>query len=74
MRFFCLIATEDRLWNMRKAFRVIGERYGNAIEGRCFSLWDVCQKPRRPETVNTPSYIFTEAPRFCRISEASGTG
>lgn len=45
MRFFCLIATEDRLWNMKKAFRMLQQQYGDAIQGSCYSLWDVCQKP-----------------------------
>ncbi|MFR5071294.1 MAG: cobaltochelatase subunit CobN [Bianqueaceae bacterium] len=37
--------TEDRLWNMKKAFRMLQQQYGDVIQGSCYSLWDVCQKP-----------------------------
>lgn len=45
IRVLCLIATEDRLWNMRRAFRRLeGERPG-LLEGRCWSAWALSAHP-----------------------------
>lgn len=41
IRFLCLIATEDRLWNMRRAFRGLAEKYPGMIEGTCWSVWEL---------------------------------
>lgn len=42
IRFLCLIATEDRLWNMRRALRRLGETCPGLMEGSCWSLWELC--------------------------------
>ena len=38
IRVFCLLATEDRLWNMRRAFRSL-ENFTGLVEGNCWSVW-----------------------------------
>ena len=45
----CLIATEDRLWNMRRAFRRVEETCPGLLSGRCWSLWDLCAHPEKTD-------------------------
>ena len=45
IRFLCLIATEDRLWNMRRALRRLGETHPGLLKGSCWSVWDLCAEP-----------------------------
>ena len=45
----CLIATEDRLWNMRRAFRRVEETCPGLLQGRCWSLWDLCAHPEKTD-------------------------
>ena len=45
INILCLIATEDRLWNMKRALRKTQELYPNLIEGHCFSVWDIAANP-----------------------------
>lgn len=47
IQFLCLIATEDRLWNMKRALRQLGESHPGLIQGHCFSLWELCAHPDR---------------------------
>lgn len=44
-KFLCLIATEDRLWNVKRALRNLDGRSG--IAGQCFSVFEVCNRPER---------------------------
>ena len=46
-KILCLIATEDRLWNMRKAFSRVEELYPGLLYGCCWSLWDLCAHPEK---------------------------
>ncbi len=46
-KILCLIATEDRLWNMRKAFSRAEEAYPGLLSGCCWSLWDLCAHPEK---------------------------
>lgn len=39
IRVLCLIATEDRLWNMKRAFRRLDETCPGLMAGRCWSAW-----------------------------------
>ncbi len=41
IRFLCLIATEDRLWNMRRVFQRLEREYPGLAEGCCWSVWDL---------------------------------
>lgn len=41
IRFLCLIATEDRLWNMRRAFQRMEREHPGLAEGLCYSVWDL---------------------------------
>ena len=45
IRFLCLIATEDRLWNMKRAFRRVEESHPGMMEGRCWSAWGLAARP-----------------------------
>ncbi|MGM9605896.1 MAG: cobaltochelatase subunit CobN [Oscillospiraceae bacterium] len=45
IRVLCLIATEDRLWNMRRAFRSLQESHPGLLEGRCWSVWELSNHP-----------------------------
>lgn len=47
MRILCLIATEDRLWNMKRAFRRVEAACPGLMEGRFWSVWDLCAHPER---------------------------
>ena len=44
-RILCLIATEDRLWNMKRAFRLVQERHPGLVEGTCWSAWNLAAHP-----------------------------
>ena len=45
IRLLCLIATEDRLWNMKRAFRRMEDNYPGLIEGHCWSAWSLAANP-----------------------------
>lgn len=45
IRILSLIATEDRLWNMKRAFRRVEEHYPGLMEGRCWSAWNLSAHP-----------------------------
>lgn len=45
IRILCLIATEDRLWNMKRAFRRLSGEYPGLLEGRCWSAWGLSARP-----------------------------
>ena len=47
IRFLCLIATEDRLWNMKQALRRLSKSHPGLIEGHCFSVWYLCAHPEK---------------------------
>ena len=47
IRVLCLIATEDRLWNMRRALRSLNARYPGLVEGICWSVWDLSSNPEK---------------------------
>lgn len=47
IRFLCLIATEDRLWHMKRALRRVAEAYPDLLEGSCWSLWDLAAAPEK---------------------------
>lgn len=47
IRFLCLIATEDRLWNMKRALRRLQETAPGMIEGSCWSVWDLSANPEK---------------------------
>lgn len=47
IRFLCLIATEDRMWNMRRAFRSLEESHTGMIAGTCWSVWDLSANPQK---------------------------
>lgn len=47
MRVLCLIATEDRIWNMRRALRSLQQTHQGVIEGTCWSVWDVSNHPQQ---------------------------
>lgn len=45
IRFLCLIATEDRLWNIKRAFRHLAQTHPGLVEGCCYSVWDLSAHP-----------------------------
>ncbi len=45
IRILCLIATEDRLWNMKRAIRRVEETHPGLIEGHCWSAWGLASNP-----------------------------
>lgn len=45
IQIFCLIATEDRLWNMKRAFRKIEESHPGLMQGHCWSAWALAAHP-----------------------------
>ena len=45
IRILCLIATEDRLWNMKRALRRVEEIHPGMIEGHCWSAWGLAANP-----------------------------
>lgn len=47
IRVFCLLATEDRIWNMRRAFRSLENSHSGLVEGSCWSVWDVTTHPEK---------------------------
>ena len=47
IRILCLIATEDRLWNMRRALRTLHESHPGLVEGKCWSVWDLNTHPEK---------------------------
>ena len=47
MRVLCLIATEDRLWNMRRALRGLEVDRPVLVEGVCWSVWELTQHPEK---------------------------
>lgn len=47
IRVLCLIATEDRLWNMRRALRGLNESHPGLVEGICWSVWDLSSHPEK---------------------------
>ena len=42
-----LIATEDRVWNMKRALRRVEEQYPGLMQGHCFSVWDLAAHPEK---------------------------
>ena len=46
-KILCLIATEDRLWNMRRALRRVEETVPGLLTGFCWSLWDLSAHPEK---------------------------
>ncbi len=46
-KILCLIATEDRLWNMRRALKRVEETCPGLLSGCCWSLWDLCAHPEK---------------------------
>lgn len=51
IRVLCLIATEDRLFNMRCAARNVQRQYPGLLEARCHSVWDLAAHPERSEAL-----------------------
>ena len=47
IRVFCLLATEDRIWNMRRALRSLENSHSGLVEGSCWSVWDVTTHPEK---------------------------
>lgn len=47
IRILCLIATEDRLWNMRRALRGLCLSHPDVLEGVCWSVWELSTHPER---------------------------
>ncbi len=47
IRILCLIATEDRLWNMKRAFRRLAAERPGLLEGSCWSVWDLSADPAK---------------------------
>lgn len=47
INILCLIATEDRLWNVKRALRKTEEKYPGLINGHCFSVWDLVANPEK---------------------------
>lgn len=45
IRILCLIATEDRLWNMKRAFCRLNKAQPGLLEGRCWSAWGLSARP-----------------------------
>ena len=46
-KILCLIAAEDRLWNMRRALLRTEETCPGLFSGSCWSLWDLCAHPEK---------------------------
>ncbi len=46
-KFLCLIATEDRLWNMRRAVQSLRETHEGIIDGSCWSVWELNTNPQK---------------------------
>ena len=46
-KILCLIATEDRLWNMRRALKRADDAFPGLLSGCCWSLWDLCAHPEK---------------------------
>lgn len=49
MRVLCLIATEDRLWNMRRALKGLRDEQPVLVDGVCWSVWELSQHPEKLE-------------------------
>jgi cobaltochelatase CobN len=49
MRVLCLIATEDRLWNMRRALKDLRDEQPVLVDGVCWSVWELSQHPEKLE-------------------------
>lgn len=47
IKLLFLIATEDRLWNMRRALRSVSQSHPGLIEGYCWSVWDLSAHPEK---------------------------
>lgn len=47
IRFLCLIATEDRLWNMKRSLRNLRQSHPGLVEGYCYSVWDLSTHPEK---------------------------
>lgn len=47
IRILCLIATEDRLWNMRRAFQSLRKTHPELTDGVCWSVWDLSANPQK---------------------------
>lgn len=47
IRILCLIATEDRLWNMKRALRRLEAEQRGLIRGSCWSVWDLSTDPKK---------------------------
>lgn len=47
IRILCLIATEDRLWNMKRALRRLEAEQPGLIQGTCWSVWDLSADPQK---------------------------
>lgn len=49
IRILCLIALEDRLWNIRRALRGVEEAHPGLVEGVCWPVDRLAEDPRRME-------------------------
>ena len=47
IHILCLIATEDRLWNMRRALRSLDRSHPGLLSGHCWSVWELCSHPEK---------------------------
>lgn len=47
IRILCLIATEDRLWNTRRALRNLNDQHPGLLEGACWSVWELSTHPEK---------------------------
>lgn len=45
IQILCLIATEDRLWNMKRAFQRLQETHPGMMTGSCWSAWNLAAHP-----------------------------
>ncbi len=48
-RVICLLATEDRLWNMRRAFRALASEHADMVQGSCWSVAELSECPEKVE-------------------------
>lgn len=47
IHILCLIATENRLWAVRRALRGVEKSHPGLIAGHCWSVWDLAAHPER---------------------------
>lgn len=45
IHILCLIATENRLWSIRRALKRVEASYPGLMEGHCWSVWELAAHP-----------------------------